>query len=605
MDYNTTDRFVTFESIKNWKIDPNYHHHPFSSISSLLVKVMATSSQALYGSVQNTMSDSINVHSSSPVIELINGALSTAQNGFMRLPGSAIFLRYVRSSYQNDPIRSLLELILVIFALRTILQSRTRGNSSSSNFVKLTEKEIDDLVEEFNPDPLCMPLTPAEQQELLSIPTIIGGVSPRPKISLPSHHGGKAREVMNLASYNFIDLAGSEKVKERAIQTLRKYGVGSCSPPGFYGTIDVHMALEADIARFIGMDKAIIYSQGFATISSVISAFSKRGDIIVADRGVNFAIQKGLQVSRSTVKWFDHNSMSSLESVLQSVIREDKRRRGPLTRRFIITEGIFEGDGAMIDLARIVELKRKYKFRLILDESISFGTAGATGRGMTELCQVPPKEVDILVGSMSTTLGGAGGFCAGTEEVVFHQHINGPSFVYSAAMPAMMAVASSTAINTLIAQPSLMTTLAENIQVLRKVLDHVESIQIPSHPSSPLIHIQIRSKFEPHPDTPFDKIDRSQLAQAQALPPSFNGHDLDQVEQTRLLQSIIDDLIEHGIFLVRYKRLPSINPKMLETGPESRPSIRIAVTTAFTKKEMDKAANVIKNSIVRLIGKRR
>ncbi|MCO5589771.1 hypothetical protein L7F22_043740 [Adiantum nelumboides] len=562
-------------------------------------------SQAIYSSTSAAGSGSASISSSSPLVESLNGALSAVQDGFMRLPGSAILLRYVRSSYQNDPIRSLLELILIIFALRTILQSRTRGNSSSSNFVKLTEKEIDDLVDEFNPDPLCAPLSAADQQELASVPTIIGAVSSRPKISLPSHHAGKAKEVMNLASYNFIDLAGNEKVKERAIQTLRKYGVGSCSPPGFYGTIDVHMALEEDIARFIGVDKCIIYSQGFSTISSVIPAFSKRGDIIVADRGVNFAIQKGLQVSRSTIKWYDHNSMSSLESVLQSVIREDKRRRGPLTRRFIITEGIFEGDGACVDLARLIALKRKYKFRLILDESISFGTVGATGRGMTELCEVPPKEVDILVGNMANTLGGAGGFCAGTEEVVFHQRINGTSFVFSAALPAMLAVASSTAIQRLIAQPSLMSSLNENIAAMRNVLDHVESISIPSHARSPLIHIQIRSKFEPHPETPFDKIDRSHLAQARALPPSYNGHDLDQAEQTRLLQSIVDDLIEHGIFLIRHKRLPSINPKMLETGPESRPSIRIAVTTAFTRKEMEKAANVIKSSVVRLIGKRR
>lgn len=152
--------------------------------------------------------------------------------------------------------------------------------------------------------------------------------------------------------------------------------------------VDVHMALETDIARFLGTEKAIIYAQGFSTISSVIPAFSKRGDIIVADKGVNFAIQKGIQISRSTTKYYDHNNLDSLEATLKSVVAQYKRKR-PLTRRFIITEGIFENDGQISNLKRLVELKRKYKFRLILDESLSVGTMGRNGRGLTELCDVP------------------------------------------------------------------------------------------------------------------------------------------------------------------------------------------------------------------------
>src|ERR1700722_3313073 len=117
------------------------------------------------------------------------------------------------------------------------------------------------------------------------------------------------------------------------------------------------MDLEQDISDFLGTEAAIIFSQGFATISSVIPAFCKRGDIIVADRGVNFAIQKGIQISRSTVRWFDHNDLKSLEEVLDSVEKDRRKRRGPLTRRFIVTEGIFEQDGAMVDLPKLVCLK--------------------------------------------------------------------------------------------------------------------------------------------------------------------------------------------------------------------------------------------------------
>lgn len=117
---------------------------------------------------------------------------------------------------------------------------------------------------------------------------------------------------------------------------------------------DVHLALERDIADFLGTEAAILYSQNFSTISSVIPAFSKRGDIIVADRGVNFAIQQGINISRSTVRWFDHNDLGSLEETLQAVEKERKKKKWPLTRRFIITEGIFEKDGQMVDLPKLV-----------------------------------------------------------------------------------------------------------------------------------------------------------------------------------------------------------------------------------------------------------
>lgn len=194
-----------------------------------------------------------------------------------------------------------------------------------------------------------------------------------------------------------------------------------CNAVSSFRHPDVHIQLEHDIADFLGTEAAILYSQAFSTVSSVIPAFCKRGDIIVADRGVNFAIQKGLQISRCTVRWYDHNDLKSLEYVLESVEKERRKKRGPLTRRFIVTEGIFDLDGAMSDLPKLVELKFKYKYRLILDESVSFGSVGRTGRGLTELYNVPASQIDMLVGSIANGLTSCGGFCAGSNIVVNHQ----------------------------------------------------------------------------------------------------------------------------------------------------------------------------------------
>lgn len=235
------------------------------------------------------------------------------------------------------------------------------------------------MVNEWHPEPFL-----TDDPELLGLPSppvIIGPPSLHPKIaqSIPegnpsiqrlgsSASGGSGgssstaenavkiqeKQVLNLASTNFSGLAMNERVKEKAIECLRGYGVGSCGPSGFYGFFDVHIELENQLAAFLGAEAAIIYPQGFTTVCSAIPSFAKRGDIIVADKGVNFAIQKGLQISRSHIRWYDHNDMDSLEEVLEAIDRENKRTKAPLTRRFIVTDALFEADGQIADLPRIV-----------------------------------------------------------------------------------------------------------------------------------------------------------------------------------------------------------------------------------------------------------
>lgn len=275
-----------------------------------------------------------------------------------------------------------------------------------------------------------------------------------------------------MASYNYYNFLSNEALKEKAIQTLRTYGVGPCGPPGFYGTQDVHMKTEADIAAHLGVQAAIIYAQAFSTISSVIPAFSKRGDIIVADKGVNFAIRKGLQISRSVVKWYEHNDLDDMERVLAKVVKEQEGK--PLTRRFIVTEGLFEDIGDMPDLPKIVrqlpvqriacksgpvanvlyvisqvDLKYRYKFRLILDETWSYGVLGRTGQGLTSHQNVDPTTVDMIIGSLAGPLCAGGGFCAGSAEVTEHQRISALAYTYSAALPAMLATTASETITLL------------------------------------------------------------------------------------------------------------------------------------------------------------
>jgi serine palmitoyltransferase len=168
----------------------------------------------------------------------------------------------------------------------------------------------------------------------------------------PKSKLASGKTVTNLASYNFYNFNANEQIKEKAIQTLRIYGVGPCGPPQFYATQDVHMKTEADIASYLGTEGCIVYAHSFSTITSVIPSFCKRGDIIVADRGVNYSIRRGLEISRSNVKWYNHGDLEELEQVMRKVVKEQVGKK--LTRRFIVTEALFETTGDINNLPKLV-----------------------------------------------------------------------------------------------------------------------------------------------------------------------------------------------------------------------------------------------------------
>ncbi len=386
--------------------------------------------------------------------------LDVAFSYIQMIPGSAIIIRYIKTSHQNDPVRTVIELFLFIFAVRYLL-APTYSTKKTKN-VPLSQEEIEDLVEDWTPEPLVSDVTDFERIENERRPVIVGPVGPKVKLQ-------SGRTVTNLASYNHYNFANNPDLTQKAINTVRTYGVGPCSPPGFYGTQDVHMRSEADIASHIGMPAVIIYAQSFSTISSVIPAFMKRGDIIVADKAVNYPIRKGMQLSRSQVRWYEHNDMEDLERVLQKLVKEGQGK--PLTRRFIVTEGLFETTGDAVDLPRIVELKMKYKFRILLDETWSYGVLGRTGRGVTEHQNVDPTNVDMIIGGLAGALASGGGFCASTEEIVEHQRLSAASYTFSAALPAFLATTASETVNLLQEQPTIIQSLRENIRTMLTQLD--------------------------------------------------------------------------------------------------------------------------------------
>ncbi|RUP44629.1 hypothetical protein BC936DRAFT_149201 [Jimgerdemannia flammicorona] len=303
-----------------------------------------------------------------------------------------------------------------------------------------------------------------------------------------------------------------------------------------------------------------------------------------SDDGVNFAIQKGVFISRSNVRWFKHNDVNDLERVLEDIRVEDLVLKKRLTRRFIVTEGLFQNHGDIAPLPKIIELKRKYKYRLILDESQSFGVLGRRGAGLTDLFDIPAQEVDMIVGSMATSLCSAGGFCAGSHEIVDHQRLSGSAYCFSASIPAMLAVSTSEALAILSSTPTLLTDLHDRARLLRSILAHRSLTPLidlyapePDHPA-PFLHIRARETFL-----------ASRLRDGERAVP--------REDEERLWQEVVDECANQGVMITRAKYVV----KQEVNCP--RPSVRVCVSAAHTRKECEKAAGAVKSAIVKVFGR--
>uniref|UniRef100_A0A6Q2YCM3 Serine palmitoyltransferase 1 n=1 Tax=Esox lucius TaxID=8010 RepID=A0A6Q2YCM3_ESOLU len=456
---------------------------------------------------------------------------------------SAMDLECANFSPQAPAYHLILEGILILWIVR-LLFSKTYKLQERSD---LTEKEKEDLIEEWQPEPLVPPVSkdhPSMNYDIVSGP--------------PSHNivvNGK--QCINFASFNFLGLLDNERVKQKALASLKKYGVGTCGPRGFYGTFDVHLELEDRLAKFMRTEEAIIYSYGFATIASAIPAYSKRGDIVFVDEAACFSIQKGLQASRSFIKYFKHNDMEDLERLLKEQEIEDQKnpRKARVTRRFVVVEGLYINTADVCPLPALVKLKYKYKVRIFLEESMSFGVLGEHGRGVTEHFGVNIDDIDLISANMENAVASIGGFCCGRSFVIDHQRLSGQGYCFSASLPPMLAAAAIEALNIMEEDPDIFSVLREKFQ----------SVKVLGESYAPALHLQLES--------------------------SSGSRETD----VRMLRRIVDYCLEKQIALTLARYLDK-EERFLPP-----PSIRVVVTVEQTKEDIDRAASCIREAALSIL----
>ncbi|MEJ2683007.1 MAG: pyridoxal phosphate-dependent aminotransferase family protein, partial [Candidatus Sulfobium sp.] len=202
------------------------------------------------------------------------------------------------------------------------------------------------------------------------------------------------KRMIMVGSNNYLGLTNHPAVKEAALAAVRKYGSGCAGSRFLNGTLDIHVALEEKLARFIRKEAALVFSTGFQVNLGVISALAGKDDVIIIDKMDHASIIDGCRLSYAEVRKFRHNDMADLERILV-----EYRER----RKMIVVDGVFSMEGDIINLPDVVSLARKYNARIMVDDAHGIGVLGKTGRGTSEHFGLE-KEVDLIMGTYSKSL---------------------------------------------------------------------------------------------------------------------------------------------------------------------------------------------------------
>ncbi len=266
------------------------------------------------------------------------------------------------------------------------------------------------------------------------------------------------RKMIMVGSNNYLGLTNHPKVKEAALEAVRKYGSGCAGSRFLNGTLDIHVKLEEKLARFIRKETALVFSTGFQVNLGVISALAGKDDVIIIDKMDHASIIDGCRLSYAEVRKFRHNDMADLERILA----ESKDRR-----KLIVVDGVFSMEGDVINLPEVVALAKKYHARLMVDDAHGIGVLGKTGRGTAEHFGLE-NEVDLIMGTYSKSLASIGGFIAGEERVVHYIKHFARALIFSASPPPASIAAVSAAVDIIENEPERIKKLWENTWKVHK-----------------------------------------------------------------------------------------------------------------------------------------
>jgi glycine C-acetyltransferase len=270
------------------------------------------------------------------------------------------------------------------------------------------------------------------------------------------------REALLFAGSNYLDLAHHPEVVEASATAAREFGCAAGGSRLINGNLEIHEALESELAEFLGTEAALVFSTGYMANVGVIPALADRGDLVISDALSHASIIDGCRLSRADIRVFPHGDLDCLEKEL---------REAASTRRhvLVVVDGIYSMDGDVAPLAELVPLAKRWGATVLVDDAHGTGTLGATGRGSAEHCGVD-RDVDIVLGTLGKSLGSFGAFVAGSHALRDLLVNTARSFIFSCALAPPQVAAARAALDVMRREPWRREQLAQNADRLRSGL---------------------------------------------------------------------------------------------------------------------------------------
>ena len=267
-----------------------------------------------------------------------------------------------------------------------------------------------------------------------------------------SHTRIDGQNLINYASYNYLNYSGDPRINKAAAAAIEQYGTSVSASRLVSGERPIHRDLEKAIAQIYEAEDAVVFVSGHATNVTTIGHLFGPRDLIVHDEFIHNSILQGIELSGSKRFSFPHNDWKALDRLLE-------QHRSNFERVLIAIEGIYSMDGDYPDLPKFVDIRNRHKVFLLVDEAHSLGVMGRRGLGIREHFGLQSRDADLWMGTLSKTLAGCGGYIAGESALIEHLKFLAPGFLYSVGMPPPMAAASLAALQCLIQEPDRVEAL--------------------------------------------------------------------------------------------------------------------------------------------------